>query len=332
MFSNFYTKILNNHFFIISCWYKLIISLRLYLFQNFSSFWFHLFVKFLNKNSNLIKSKNKILNFKIINKFLMQLMFIESLKFILTFFFKFCLSSNSNINKYKYLLTLFQKFSYLTLTRLKIISTFNYLFILNIFYSILKSIYNSFFHFKVFKIVSLNNSHFLLIKFVNNYLYLNHIFKKFYLHFFRYNNLILLNIFKNVKFYLFCIQLDQTYEFLFKIFTKIKNYLLQTFRFFHKYVVIKLNLIYFYDLNLFKFKYWNAYNFINNLHKKKTFNSFDTLISLKNSIITINFFSFNLKKFITYLFASLQWIYSIIYIKNLKYHILKKKFQQFKIF
>ena len=137
--------------------------------------------------------------------------------------------------------------------------------------------------------------------------------------------------FKLNKFNSFSIQFNQIFNFLFyNVKQKIKNSFLFTQFFFHKYALFKLNFIYLYDLHILKFKYWNLFFFLQKLKKKNIFHTFYTYSTLKKLLLTINFFSFNLQKFLIYLNAYFQWVYSFIFIKNLKYNVLKKNLKVFK--
>lgn len=339
MFLNFYKKILNKNFFIISRWYKLKTLLKLFLFQKFSHYWLNsLNINLINnfKMSKQIELKNKLMDYKKINKLFVHLICFDILKFMLTFFFSNFLSKNVNFYRYKSFFFLFQKFSHFSFSNLLISKTKTHFFMgkATTFYkmqlSFVISIYKAFLYFRIFKMKKLNNSHLFFFKLYRKYFCLKAI-KTFKFNFIRYNNLLLFTGFRLNNFNLLSIQCNQIFNFLFNnVKQKTKNSFLFAQLFFHKYVLSKLNFIYFYDLNVLKFKYWNLFFFLQKLKKKNLFHTFYTYSTLKKFLLTINFFSFNLQKFLIYLNAYFQWVYSFIFIKNLKYNVLKKNLKVLK--
>jgi len=336
----------NTYYFLRSCWFKVKKKIKLTRFQNVDSLWSCIVQKKVKKKKFLVKLKKNYITKFLIKQVTNNLIYMEYLKFLLKFQFKQFLVKSFKINNYKmyiYYLQIFwklvlKKVSILNFVRIKSFkkmscklkkSTFFKMVIKNYLIKIFLSLNFS----KSIKIKKLYSKYFFLIKKNNQKLIRKNLFYKLY--YFKFNNFITiinrknLNMNNNYIFFTF-----KQHFFISKLIMK-KNYLLNfnSNLFLTNSIFIKTTSINILNFYLKKFKYVNlTFKFLNKLKKQikqveklKLTSFIKKMYKLKNNLIFLSSFFYNLQNLILKIKQFFKIIYIILLNKNIKYRIIKKK-------
>ena len=338
---------LNPTYFKISCWYKIKKQLKWRVYNQFEHFWFYAFYK---KHKNLyLKPIKNYLTKSILIQFISKLVYVECLKILIKIKFKKYITKDLKIRNYKcyfrYVQKLFQtsfvKFRLFNVVKtkvlkkkclkIKILTAYK-----SLIYSYLLNVFENFYINKPIKSINLNSIYFYLLKIKNRKKHNKNKFSNLF--FFRYNGYITCIYKKNLRcnknvFILRTKQRLYTY----KVYKTSILLIKKPIFYFNKYATTQKHTIKIFTFYVHKLKYFSKYysffyslkNKIYGLKNKKLLNILKLIYIIKNKMITLNYFSYNLINLIFDVKRNFKIQYVDSLTKHHKYLLIKKKLNFF---
>lgn len=338
---------LNPTYFLISCWYKIKKQLKWKVYNQFENFWFNALHK---KNRNVyIKAIKNYVTKSILIQFISKLVYVEYLKIFIKIKFKNYITKDLKIKNYKYYLkyvqklcqTSFVKFRLFNVVKTKVLEkkclkTKILTAYQRPMYSYLFNVFENFYISKPIKSTNLNSIYFYLLKIKNRIKHNKD--KSSNLFFFKYNQYVTCIYKKNLRFNkeLLILRTKQRL-YTYKVEKTSISLNKKPIFYFNKYATTQKHTIKIFTFYVHKLKYFSEYysffnslkNKIYGLKNKKLLNILKLIYIVKNKMITLHYFSYNLINLIFDVKRNCKIQYVDSLTKHHKYLLIKKKLNFF---